>query len=63
MVADPLTKIKGPTSALFEMLESGSFCIVAEDLHLAQRKENRSQGMSNSDEERRHAGQRKAWEL
>ena len=39
MLADPLTKVKGSTKALHDMLSTGAFGIVAEDDHMAHRKE------------------------
>ena len=49
MIADTLTKVKGATKALFEMLRSGEFCITAEADHLAQRRECRDKGISSSE--------------
>ena len=39
MLADPLTKVRGSTKALHDMLSSGAFGIVAEVDHMAHRKE------------------------
>ena len=42
MLADPLTKVRGATRALFDMLSSGVFSIAAEVDQMHQRKEERA---------------------
>lgn len=48
MVADPLTKVKGNTAPMYQLLDSGRFSVKAEEAHMKCREEAKTSGQSVS---------------